>query len=739
MEGPGYIVSGKPDTLIRTRRELTPDPLIRQPLRPLGRNHPGVDSAPVQPAEEPPVLDFHAAIHDRLESRAFGLLRRLGVRHAQLLPQHFRADRDRVLGDRHDLFGFSEAIDDVHLHRDIAQRLVAFLAEDGVVSRVDRDHRVAVLEHVFRREVARPEPVARKADDGDDLAGLEDAAQSGNVVDHGRDSIESCGIVSPFGKTDCTMAGTVSSRTAAQILVDALEIHGVDTAFCVPGESYLAVLDALYDARDSIRLVVARQDGGAAYMAEAWAKVTGRPGICFVTRGPGATNASIGVHTAQQDSTPLILFIGQVPGEFADRESFQEMDYRQMFGPMAKWVAQIERADRMHEYVSHACQLAMSGRPGPVVLALPEDMLTQTANVPDVAPYQAVQASPSAGDLEKLRGLLAGAKRPLAILGGTVWTREACRDLQAFAQSRGLPVACSFRFQDLFDNRHDHYVGDVGIGINPKLAERVRSADLLPVVGARLGEMTTGAYTLVEPPRPKQKLVHVHAGAEELGRVYQGELLINSGMPQIAAALKGMKLDGSAWRAWREQARADYLEWTKPTANPGRVQLAEIVAWLRERLPEDAIIANGAGNFAGWISRFYRYPGLRTQVAPTNGSMGYGVPAGVAAKVAHPERVVVSINGDGDFLMNGQELATAVQYGLPVIFVVVNNGMYGTIRMHQERDYPARVYGTLLKNPDFAALARAYGAHGETVEETRQFAPAFERAASAGKPALIEG
>ena len=343
------------------------------------------------------------------------------------------------------------------------------------------------------------------------------------------------------------MSGTVKSRTAAQILVDALKIHGVDTAFCVPGESYLAVLDALYDARGAIRLIVARQDGGAAYMAEAWAKVTGRPGICFVTRGPGATNASIGVHTAQQDSTPMILFIGQVPGEFADRESFQEMDYRHMFGPMSKWVAQIDRADRMHEYVSHAFHLAMSGRPGPVVLALPEDMLTQTASVADVAPYQVVQASPSGADVEKLRGLLAQAKRPLVILGGTVWSTQACRDLQSFAENCGLPIACAFRFQDLFDNRHDHYVGDVGIGINPKLAERVRTADVLLVIGARLGEMTTGAYTLVEPPRPKQKLVHVHAGAEELGRVYQGELLINSGMPQIAAALKGMKVDGGAW------------------------------------------------------------------------------------------------------------------------------------------------------------------------------------------------
>jgi len=538
------------------------------------------------------------------------------------------------------------------------------------------------------------------------------------------------------------MAGTIPSRTAAQILVDSLRIHGVDTAFCVPGESYLAVLDALYDARGAIRLIVARQDGGAAYMAEAYGKVTGKPGICFVTRGPGATNASIGVHTAQQDSTPMILFIGQVPGEFADRESFQEIDYRLMFAPMAKWVAQIDRADRVHEYLSHAFHLAMSGRPGPVVLALPEDMLTQTASIPDPASYQVVQASPADADMAKLSGLLGEAKRPLVILGGTVWTREACGDLRAFAENSGLPIACSFRFQDLFDNRDDHYVGDVGIGINPRLAERVRTADLLLVIGARLGEMTTGAYTLVEPPRPRQKLVHVHAGAEELGRVYQGELLINSGMPQFAAALRNLKVNGSAWKAWREQARADYLEWTRPNANPGRVQLAEIVAWLREHLPEDAIVANGAGNFAGWISRFYRYPGLRTQVAPTNGSMGYGVPAGVAAKVACPDRVVVSINGDGDFLMNGQELATAAQYELPVIFVVVNNSMYGTIRMHQEREYPARVYGTTLRNPDFAGLARAYGANGETVEETAQFAPAFERAVkeaeAARRPALIE-
>jgi acetolactate synthase I/II/III large subunit len=530
-------------------------------------------------------------------------------------------------------------------------------------------------------------------------------------------------------------------RTSAQVLVDALRIHGTTTAFCVPGESYLAVLDALYDARDAIRLVVCRQDGGAAYMAEAYGKVTGEPGICFVTRGPGAANASIGVHTAFQDSTPMILFVGQVPGEFAEREAFQEMDYRRMFGPMAKWVAQVDRPERMHEFVSHAFHLAMSGRPGPVVLALPEDMLTERGAAADVSRYQVVQASPAAADVERLRAMLAVAERPLAILGGSVWGPQACRDFQAFAERSGLPVACSFRFQDLFDNRDEHYVGDVGIGINPKLAQRVRDADVLLVVGARLGEMTTGAYTLVEPPRPKQKLIHVHAGAEELGRVYQADLLINSGMPQIAAALKGVALDGARWKGWRETARTEYLEWTRPAAIPGRLQMAEIVRWLCEQLPEDAIIANGAGNFAGWIGRFYRYPGWRTQVAPTNGSMGYGVPAGIAAKLAHPDRVVLSFNGDGDFLMNGQELATAVQYRVPVIFLVVNNAMYGTIRMHQEREYPARVYATALENPDFPALARAYGAYGERVDETAAFAPAFQRAlreTASGKPALLE-
>jgi acetolactate synthase-1/2/3 large subunit len=355
--------------------------------------------------------------------------------------------------------------------------------------------------------------------------------------------------------------------------------------------------------------------------------------------------------------------------------------------------------------------------------------------------YQVVQASPSVADIESLRALLQAAQRPLAILGGTVWSREACADLQRFAEGAGLPAGCAFRFQDLFDNRSDCYAGDIGIGTNPKLAQRVKDADLLLVIGARLGEMTTGGYTLVAAPRPKQKLIHVHAGAEELGRVYQGDLLINSGMQQFAAAAKALSIDGAAsrgWRPWLEGARADYLEWQKPQAIPGRVQLAEIVAWMRQRLPQDTIICTGAGNFSGWWQRYWRFTGMRTQVAPTSGAMGYGVPAGVAAKLAHPDRIVVSVNGDGDFLMNGQELATAMQYGANVVFMVVNNGLYGTIRMHQEREYPARVYATALSNPDFAALARAYGAHGEIVEDTAQFAPAFERALAAGKPSLIE-
>ena len=528
-------------------------------------------------------------------------------------------------------------------------------------------------------------------------------------------------------------------RSGGRILVDTLKINGVELAFCVPGESYLPVLDALYDEQDAIRLVVCRQEGGAAYMAEAYGKLTGRPGICFVTRGPGASNASVGVHTAFQDSTPMILFIGQVGGAIAEREAFQEMDFRRMFGQMAKWVGQIDRPERVPEMVSRAFHLAVSGRPGPVVLALPEDMLAATAQVDDVRRYRRVQAHPGADDLQGLRGLLAKAQRPVLLLGGGDWSADACRDIMAFAEANDLPVACSFRRQDLFDNRHDNYVGDVGIGINPALAERIGQADLLLAVGPRLGEITTGGYTLIEAPRPKQQLVHVHPGTEELGRVYQSDLPINAGMAEFAAAARELApLAAPAWSAWTASAREDYLQSLQPKPLPGELDLGKVMLFLRERLPASSILTNGAGNYASWVHRFYQFTGFRTQLAPTNGSMGYGLPAAVAAKLLHPERTVVCFAGDGCFLMNGQELATALQYDAAIVVIVVNNGMYGTIRMHQERRYPGRVSGTGLKNPDFAALARAYGAYGEVVTATADFEAAFERAVSSNGPALLE-
>jgi acetolactate synthase-1/2/3 large subunit len=530
-----------------------------------------------------------------------------------------------------------------------------------------------------------------------------------------------------------------TARSGGQILVDQLLVHGVDMAFCVPGESYLPVLDALYDVRDRIRLIVCRQEGGAANMAEAYGKLTGNPGICLVTRGPGATNASIGVHTAFQDSTPLILFIGQVGSDVVEREAFQEIDYRRMFGPMAKWVAQIDRADRVPEMLSHAFHLAVSGRPGPVVLALPEDMLSAGSASAETKHFVRVQAHPSAQDLQGLHGLLAAAQRPLVILGGGGWSPQACADLRQFAEKNQLPVACAFRCQDLLDNRHPNYVGDVGIGINPALAKRIKNADLVLAVGPRLGEMTTGGYTMFDIPRPRQTLVHVHAGSEELGRVYQAELMINSGMAEFAACASALPvIDGSRWKLWLEAARADYLAHTVPGPMSGSLDLGQVMVWLTDHLPRDAILTNGAGNYSVWLHRYYYYGGFRTQLAPTSGAMGYGVPAAIAAKLIYPERVVVSFSGDGCFLMNGQELATAVQYELPVIFVVVNNGMYGTIRLHQERTYPGRVHGTALVNPDFAALARAYGASGEIVTRTDEFGPAFERARLARAPALLE-
>jgi len=538
-----------------------------------------------------------------------------------------------------------------------------------------------------------------------------------------------------------------AAELGGHLLVDALLAQGARLAFGVPGESYLAVLDGFHRRRDRMRFIVCRQEGGAAVMAEAYGKLTGQPGLAFCTRGPGATNASIGVHTAFQDSTPMILFIGQVGSEFMDREAFQEIDYRRMFGQMAKWVAQIDRVERIPEYVARAYQTATAGRPGPVVLALPEDMLTGHAAVAPPAPYQRVMSWPGEAELARLASLLADAERPFLLVGGSGWTPEACAQMEQFAERFALPVGCAFRRQDLFDNRHPNYAGDVGIGINPALAERIRHADLLLAVGPRLGEMTTGGYTLIQAPRPVQTLVHVHAGAEELGSVYQADLMVQASMPAIAARLARLEPPAAPrWRAWSEAAHADYERYLEPPAGaPGAgqgVDMAAVVKTLDRVLPADAVVTNGAGNYASWLHRYFRYRPLRAggrgQLAPTSGAMGYGVPAAIGAKIAFPQRTVVALAGDGCFLMNGQELATAVQYDAAVVFIVVNNGMYGTIRMHQEREYPAHVSGTELRNPDFAALARAYGAHGALVTETAAFEPALREALAAGRPALIE-
>ncbi len=535
------------------------------------------------------------------------------------------------------------------------------------------------------------------------------------------------------------MDNSKGARSGGQILVDALRINGVERAFCVPGESYLAVLDALHDAREQIELVVCRQEGGAAYMAEAYGKLTGKPGICFVTRGPGATNAAVGVHTAFQDSTPMILFIGQVARDQMEREAFQEVDYRRMFGPLAKWVVQVDDARRLPELLSQAFHRAVNGRPGPVVVALPEDMLTDRVEVADAGPCRRIEPSPAAADLQAMTELLDQARRPLLIVGGGGWSAAAVAAIQRFAERRQLPVAASFRCQDLFDNRHPNYAGDLGLAASPKLTQAVRDADLLLVVGARMGEITSGGYGLLEIPVPRQKMLHVYAGIEELGRVYQPTLAINSGMAAFAALAARLEAVSDApYAEWTRELNAHYRAHLDCPSSPGPVQMGEIMGWLRERLPHDAILTNGAGNYAVWVQRFYQYRSFRTQLGPTNGSMGYGVPAGIAAKLTAPQRMVVAFAGDGCFMMNGQELATAAQYGANLIVIVVNNGMYGTIRMHQERHYPGRVSGTSLHNPDFAALARAYGVHGEVVAATEEFPAAFERAARAGTPALIE-
>jgi len=528
----------------------------------------------------------------------------------------------------------------------------------------------------------------------------------------------------------------MAARTGGHVLVASLLAQRATHAFGVPGESYLPVLDALYDAAESLAFVVCRQEGGAAYMAEAFGKLTGRPGVLFVTRGPGASNAAIGIHTAMQDSTPLVAFVGQVGTDTVDREAFQEIDYRRMYGSVAKWAAQVDRVERIPEYVAHAFRVALSGRPGPVVVALPEDVLTAFADVADAPYIDAVQAAPASADVNRVEAMLRDAVRPLVIAGGSRWDDDARAALARFADSAQVPVACAFRHQDLFDNRHPLYAGDVGIGINPALAARVRDADVLLVIGERLGEMTTSGYTLLDVPIPKQMLVHVHADPGELGRVYQPAVAI-AATPGAFLAVIDADASRSSSRVDATLAHADYDAWRVPRAVPGDVDLWRIVQWLDERLPQSAVLTNGAGNYTTWIHRLFRYGGGRRQLAPYSGAMGYGVPSAIAAKLIHPERVVVSWNGDGCFMMNGQELATAVQYGAAVIFVVIDNGMYGTIRMHQERAYPGRVSGTDLVNPDFAQLARAYGALGETVSKTAEFEPAFERALAADRPSLL--
>ncbi|MDN7178659.1 thiamine pyrophosphate-binding protein [Caballeronia sp. SEWSISQ10-4 2] len=530
------------------------------------------------------------------------------------------------------------------------------------------------------------------------------------------------------------------STTGARLVVDALLTHGVERVFCVPGESFLAILDSLHDETSRIQTIVCRHEAAAANMAEAVGKLTGRPGVALVTRGPGATHASIGVHTAFQDSTPMILLIGQCAREHMDREAFQEIDYRRMFGQMAKWVAQIDDPRRIPEYLSHAFHVATSGRPGPVVLALPEDVLSDACEaVPGAPRYQRVAAAPAPAQIERLRVLLAVSKKPFVIAGGSGWTPEATADFARFVEAWQLPVGCAFRFQDTLDNNHPNYAGDVGLGINPALAARIREADLLFVLGPRMGESTTGGYTLLDIPKTKQTLIHVHQGAEELGRVYSADLPIVSGMPEMVSALVALNPPAVIpWSGAIEAAHDAYLAWRKPRPMLGDVQLGEIMEQLSERLPADAIVTNGAGNYATWLHRHYAYRHYRSQVAPTSGAMGYGVPAAIAAKSLYPDRVVVAFAGDGCFMMSSQELATAMQYHLAVIFVVVNNQQYGTIRMHQERHYPNRVHGTALTNPDFAAYARAFGAHGELVESTAQFMPAFERAVKTGLPSVIE-
>jgi acetolactate synthase-1/2/3 large subunit len=524
-------------------------------------------------------------------------------------------------------------------------------------------------------------------------------------------------------------------RSGGEVLVDQLLVNGVRHVFCVPGESYLAALDAFHD-RD-VAVTVCRQEGGAVMMAEAHGKLTGRPGIAFVTRGPGATNGSPGLHIAMQDSTPLIMFVGQVAREMREREAFQELDYRAVFGTMVKWATEIDDPVRIPEIVSRAFHVAMNGRPGPVVIALPEDMLMERVSVADALAAQSIETWPGLTDMSQLQKLLWAAQKPIMILGGSRWSEAACAATVRFAERFDLPVITSFRRLHLFPAVHPCYAGDLGTGVNPKLPARVKGCDLVLLVGGRMGEMPSQGYALFD--NPKTKLVHVHADPDELGRVYRPDLAINAAPTAFAAALEGLQPPSEIrWRAETKSAHDDYLAWTEqPTKVPGPVNFGEIMVWLRGHLTPDSIFTNGAGNFSTWMHRFYRFSKFATMLGPTSGSMGYGLPAAVGAKRLYPDRTVVCIAGDGDFLMNGQEFATAVQYDLPIIVLIMDNGMYGTIRAHQEREFPSRIIGTELRNPDFAAYATAFGGFGLKVDRTEDFPAAFKAAQASGRPAIL--
>jgi len=525
-------------------------------------------------------------------------------------------------------------------------------------------------------------------------------------------------------------------RNGGRILADQLELNSAELAFCLPGESFLPLLDALYDS--PILLVTCRHEQGAANAAEAYGKLTGRPGICIVTRGPGATQAAVGVHTAMQDSTPMLLLVGQVPRGVQGRDAWQELDYGRVFGGLAKAAWQIDNAARIPEHIARAFSIALSGRPGPVVLALPEDVLAETAEVADGAPVRVGRAAPHHEDLERLRDLLAAAEQPLVVVGEGGWTQQTADDVLAFCEANDLPVACAFRCQDFVDNRSRGYAGVLGVAMDERIAARLRDADFVLAIGGRLGEVPTRRYTLLEPPKPRQTLVHVHPDPRELGFVYEPDLPIVSHVEEFASALRGIAPVEPRWREWTAAARADYEENLRHDPMEGPVDLGEMMAVLRRRLPPDAIQTCGAGNFTVWAHRFAEFTQFGTQVCPRSGSMGYGVAAAVAAKLVHPDRIVICFSGDGDFVMSSPEFATAVQYELPIVVLLVNNGMYATIRMHQERQFPGRVIGTDLANPDFPALAEAYGGYGERVEVTEDFEGAFERALASGKPALLE-